>query len=434
MNETYVKKSVNNFAKGQSRNNRFGNDDAKQAFIPSKSANRFSRRQVEKLSVGELRESQDSFSTDYDSEVFSIETETVGGETFNQNSETKVKAFSFRGWSLVILFFFIVVATIVFFRKIVEILIWCGYSTLLTVLVFTILTLLYFGLNFCLGLWRSGRKKTAALSLFILLAASLSTAINQYFNYEAQKPEYGEVMRVGTEKYLAPLSEHHEFTFSDGSRLYYEPERLISAEDINRSWYKFALPAIEDRRHFERLEGAVDFRALVGTIWRRITEGSQAGASTIAMQIGKMLFGRLKNENLEQKIDQAILGQRVNDEFGAEEQISLYANLVILDGEQRGIAAAAYNWFGVEDLVKLTPEQAALLAAVSKGQRFHPRLNPQYALERRNLVLSQMKDQGYLTEAEYETARRTALGVKPRRNGKPLVTNAALFALKGGFK
>ncbi|MCA1626162.1 MAG: transglycosylase domain-containing protein [Acidobacteria bacterium] len=97
-----------------------------------------------------------------------------------------------------------------------------------------------------------------------------------------------------------------------------------------------------------------------------------------------------------------------------------------MNGDRRGIADAAYNFFGVSDLRQLRVEQAALLAALLKSpSTFNPRTHPQAARKRRDLVLFKMRELDHITKQEYQAAVRTEVRVEPNLNRYELLIRAA---------
>jgi membrane peptidoglycan carboxypeptidase len=119
--------------------------------------------------------------------------------------------------------------------------------------------------------------------------------------------------------------------------------------------------------------------------------------------------------SFEQKIREQILATQVTNAYpgrtGKERIMATYLNLIYYGNGSYGIKAAAANYFGLTDLTKMTPAQAAFLAALPQAPSFlDPYQNPKGAgdaIRERNLVLGRMRDEHYITPAQYRGAVAT---------------------------
>lgn len=191
----------------------------------------------------------------------------------------------------------------------------------------------------------------------------------------------------------------------------------ITAEEISRSKLKPAILAIEDRRFEDR---AMFFdllalaRASVSTAM-----GKKQGGSTIYLQTAKLIQGKLKSTWGEKPL-QFLIAYRLMMRFeNPDDILALYANLAggqepkkpkaddygIPFLENRGLEYLSLSLYGVR-IEELDWAQAAQIAAWLKSpEKFDPRgKHPQQAEERRKLVLQELKTQGRITEAEYQSA------------------------------
>jgi penicillin-binding protein 1A len=191
-----------------------------------------------------------------------------------------------------------------------------------------------------------------------------------------------------------------------------------------------AFIAIEDQRFREH--DAVDLRRVLGALWNNVRAGGlQEGSSTLTMQLARNVFPEDlpgQERTLGRKILEVRVAQEIEDTFTKDEILEMYLNRIYFGNGARGIEAAARQYFrrGAKDL---TLPQAALLAAMPKApSHYDPRRHPKEARERRDLVLSEMAEQGRITAAEAEAARKASLGVvsKPRAE-KPDAPFAAYF-------
>lgn len=189
-----------------------------------------------------------------------------------------------------------------------------------------------------------------------------------------------------------------------------------------------AFLSAEDKTFFEH--SGLDFIGIASAMVRNIQNygsGRRAvGASTITQQVAKNFL--LSNErHIERKIKEAILALRIERAFSKGKILELYLNRIFLGFRSYGIAAASLNYFG-KSLKELTIEEAAYLAALPKGpNNYHPFRRKQKAIDRRNWVIGQMLQNGYITQEEATQAKASALQVNPRTFGNRIYA-AEFFA------
>jgi len=126
------------------------------------------------------------------------------------------------------------------------------------------------------------------------------------------------------------------------------------------------------------------------------------GASTITQQVMKnfLLGGERK---VERKVKELILASRIEDTLDKERILELYLNEIFLGANSYGVAAAAQTYFN-KTLEDLAPHEAAFLASMPKAPSdFHPVRNKERLLSRRDFVLKEMMENGYVSQADYET-------------------------------
>jgi len=185
--------------------------------------------------------------------------------------------------------------------------------------------------------------------------------------------------------------------------------RIVIGYDGFAPVLRQAVISIEDK-NFESHWGINVFR-VAGAAWHDIrTHGHTQGASTLTMQLARNLF--LSDErSATRKIQEAYLAIQIERAFTKEQIFTLYGNQIYLGSGMYGFEAASEFYFSkhAKD-VNLT--EAALLAGLPKGPvAFSPLLNPDRALRRRNLVLSEMESDGAITHAQAEEARSAPLGL-----------------------
>ena len=191
-----------------------------------------------------------------------------------------------------------------------------------------------------------------------------------------------------------------------------------------------AFLSAEDKRFYEH--GGLDFqgigRAVFAAVESKVRGANKRaqGASTITQQVAKNFL--LTNErSIERKIKEAILAIRIERAYGKDKILELYLNEIYLGLNSYGVAAAGMTYFN-KSLKELTIEEAAYLAALPKApNNYHPFRAKEKATERRDWIIGQMADNGYITEAEAAAAIKVPLTVNLRVTG-PHISTAEFFA------
>lgn len=173
-----------------------------------------------------------------------------------------------------------------------------------------------------------------------------------------------------------------------------------------------AFIATEDRRFYEH--HGIDWRGLFRASWRNVhAMGVREGFSTITMQVVRNTFAvrRYQGRSLRQKLLEMRLSRLLERHLTKDQILELYLNVIYLGNGVYGVEAASRDLFG-KSVNELTVPEGAMLAALPKGpSAYTPRRNHRKALGRRNLVLSLMADQGYLSREQAAEAQRAPLRV-----------------------
>ncbi len=174
------------------------------------------------------------------------------------------------------------------------------------------------------------------------------------------------------------------------------------------------LIAVEDHSFYSH--HGFDPRALARAA-ASVFSGRIQGGSTITQQLVKNFF-LTPERTLKRKFTELIMAVLLEAHYGKDEILETYLNEIYL-GQDRdraihGVGLAAQFYFNKE-VRYLTLAESALLVALVKGPAvYDPRRHPSRALERRNLVLREAREQNYLTLEQYALARASALGVAGR--------------------
>ncbi len=180
-----------------------------------------------------------------------------------------------------------------------------------------------------------------------------------------------------------------------------------------------AFLSAEDRRFYEH--GGIDVqglaRAAVKFAETKVTgRGSIQGASTITQQVAKN-FLLTSDRTFDRKIKEAILSVRIERAYTKDKILELYLNEIYLGLGSYGVAAAGLNYFNKE-LKDLTIEEVAYLAALPKApNNYHPFRHTQKATIRRNWIIDQMWENGYITKEAAAAAKAKPLAVNLRPFG-----------------
>lgn len=163
-------------------------------------------------------------------------------------------------------------------------------------------------------------------------------------------------------------------------------------------------------------------RALLSNLRHAGSDKRAKGASTITQQVARnfLLTDLMAEEKgdkaakYRRKIKEAILSFRIEQTYSKDKILELYLNEIFLGSHAYGVAAAALEYFD-KPLDQLAPEEAALLAALPKApSNYNPERRYDAALQRRNWVLSEMADNGFLSKEEARAAKARPIVLKKR--------------------
>ena len=192
-----------------------------------------------------------------------------------------------------------------------------------------------------------------------------------------------------------------------------EDRLLVRLKDVPPSLVR-QLIVTEDRNFYAH--HGFDPRGLARAVMS-LGSGHVQGGSTITQQLVKNFF-LTPERTITRKFTELVMAVLLEMHYGKDEILETYLNEIYL-GQDRdraihGVGLAAQFFFG-KDLTYLTPAETALLVAMVKGPAvYDPRRHPNRALERRNLVLRETRDQNAMTIEEYVQARSAPLGVSAR--------------------
>ena len=171
-----------------------------------------------------------------------------------------------------------------------------------------------------------------------------------------------------------------------------------------------AFISAEDKTFFRH--GGIDYPGLIGAVFdyttKSVTGGRAKGGSTITQQVAKYL---LQDDEyaISRKIREAILAFRLEDTLSKEQILELYLNSIFLGRNAYGVQAASRAYFD-KDVADLTLPEAAYLAVLPKApSNYDPVRATDRALARRNYVLREMANNGYITDEQRAVAAAAPL-------------------------
>lgn len=171
-------------------------------------------------------------------------------------------------------------------------------------------------------------------------------------------------------------------------------------------YLKQALIATEDVRFYEHK--GIDLRSLGRVLVKTILlqQRSSGGGSTITQQVAKNIFGRKRHfvlSGLVNKVREMIIATRMENVYQKDEILLLYLNTVSFGENLYGIEKSSHRFFNKIPKKLNLSESATLVGLLKAPSYYNPRNNPERAMRRRNIVLSQMKKYGFIIDEEYQT-------------------------------
>ena len=214
---------------------------------------------------------------------------------------------------------------------------------------------------------------------------------------------------------------------SDGQLLYTvatEHREFVQLEQIPQA-LQDAVVAIEDRNFYEHV--GVDPRGVV----RGVLHGR--GTSTITQQLARNVY-LTPARTLSRKLAEAILAIQLERAYTKPEIMELYLNQIYFGEGAYGVEVAAKTYFG-KDVSKLDAGECALLAGLPKRPEYYsPFKDERRAMDRRNLVVAMMAEQGFLTPKDAKAARDASLDLvedrRPLGAGAPLAPYFTNYVLR----
>ena len=251
-------------------------------------------------------------------------------------------------------------------------------------------------------IWRIA--KYLGIGFLVAFIASILIGGSVFFYYVSKAPELSESKLVATTSSKIYDSKNELIADLGAERRVNAQSSDIPIELVN------AIVSIEDHRFFNHR--GIDSIRILGAFLRNLSSrGSLQGGSTLTQQLIKLTYFSTSSsdQTISRKAQEAWLAIQLERTATKQEILTYYINKVYMSNGNYGMQTAAENYYG-KDLKDLSIPQLALLAGMPQApNQYDPYSHPEAALERRNLVLSEMQKQGYLTAEQYETAINTPI-------------------------
>lgn len=245
----------------------------------------------------------------------------------------------------------------------------------------------------------------AVISMVFGMMAAISQDLPAIYNFALYKAEKNSKVVDSSGRPIGTLSSNQN-------------KILLNSSQISPN-IKNAVVSIEDARFYEN--DGVDLRGIARALVSDFMSGSaQQGASTITEQFVKNALEAQGSRTILEKFREAALAYKLAKHWSKTKILTEYLNTIYFGEGAYGIEAAAQTYFGAAHpgcgtetdpcAALLEPWEAATLAGIiASPSAFDPKIYPENALARRNLVLEKMLQQGYITHAQYVESIHKAL-------------------------
>ena len=246
-------------------------------------------------------------------------------------------------------------------------------------------------------LWK---KILIGIAAFVTVAIIAIVAIFAYYGATAPTIQASDLEGTTETKIL---DKDGELIYSLGG----EKSDIITSEQVPQL-LKDAITSIEDKRFYSHM--GIDPIRIAGSFLRNAKAGQiTQGGSTITQQLVKLAVFSTKKEDqtYKRKIQEIMLALQLERNYSKEQILTYYLNKVYMANNVYGFGTASHYYFNKE-LSELSLPQVALLAGMPQAPNsYDPYANADQAKERRDLVLYSMKENGKISNEQYEQAVAT---------------------------
>lgn len=247
--------------------------------------------------------------------------------------------------------------------------------------------------------------------LFVCVAAITGVVL---YHYTKDLPNYDVLA-----KYEPPVMTRVHATDGELVAEYARERRLYLPIQAIPDLIKAAFLSAEDKNFYSHT--GVDPEGIARAFYSNVKNrgGRLQGASTITQQVAKN-FLLTSERSYDRKITEALLSLRIEQAYSKDKILELYLNEIYFGIGAYGIAAASLDYFD-KSVNELTIAEVAYLAALPKApNNYHPFDDTEAAIERRNWVIDQMVENGYIRDSDAVAAKASQLNVTLRKRGNYL--------------
>ena len=248
--------------------------------------------------------------------------------------------------------------------------------------------------------WQSWRRRVTWAIVWVAAAGFFGLSLGLASAFLYLDPQIPSTETYSRYSFKTPL----RIYTADGALIGEFGDRLIpiALEDVPQGFID-ALLNTEDKRFYDHF--GIDVISLANDFLNLLTfPEARTGASTITMQLAKVVSFTQKQEFI-RKFKEMLLALKVEQELTKAEILELYVNVMAFGKRAYGVQAAAHTYYG-KPVQDLDLAQLAMLAGImKKPEGGNPINGPEWALDRRNLVLRRMLAQGSIDQAQYAEAR-----------------------------
>lgn len=256
----------------------------------------------------------------------------------------------------------------------------------------------------------------ALATLIGIIATALYTARN--INFEVDEKMFSAAAKWSSTTFYAD---------SDRSDDEYTPVEVDTSGNLKKEFYplenistylKDGFIAVEDKIFYQH-NGVDVKRTVYAALNYLFGKGKTFGASTITQQVVKNVSGDNEPTVL-RKFTEIIRAANIEQSYSKDEILEVYLNIVPMSESIYGVGLASKVYFGKEPSELSAAEAATLIGITNATTSYNPYKNPKACLEKRNTVLSVMRDDGIISEAEYLSEAATPLSVIARGERKDI--------------
>jgi penicillin-binding protein 1A len=198
-------------------------------------------------------------------------------------------------------------------------------------------------------------------------------------------------------------------------QIYVENRETVPYDQLPRDLVN-AVVAMEDNKFYQH--GGYDLSGIVRAALKNFTAGHvRQGASTITQQLARNSFA-LKEKTFRRKLLEIFLSRRIEERFGKQKIMELYLNRIYFGGGLYGAEAASRGYFGKPARDMTLAESATIAGLIKSPNKLSPWGDKAASREARNVALSRMRDLGFITHAQCETAQAEDVVIGNRQNAQ----------------